>query len=1047
MNRTPCGAPPGSCLTPLLRILPFLAGLALLTSAALVQAAGPRVGLYYAASDTAAPPEVKAGLDALKVFDKVDLLDNSVVNTFNNPNVLQVLQQYDAVVIIGDAVRTFSDPTGMGNIFNQYADSGGGVVVANPYVVTSSGITGSFYTRYALVDQTFLTSFAGLTITNKQAHPILNNINTISTVSGRRCVYVRPTLRAGTTTLATWSDGTPMVLIGTPQGRLRVDLNLITASWLTTYGCHDPADDTYKLIANAINFVANPLRAVPSTVDFGDVGVNVLSTAQTVQVTNTSSAPITLSVGALSGPEFVVSNITLPSTLAAGASLSFDLAVRPNTLGTRTGSYTLTPSNGGPPLAVSMRATGIGPRFAATPAMIDFGGVKFGTPISPVSVLLRNDGGGDLRLSALTLTDTTNFALENAPTLPNTLRGGGVQSVDVRFRPQSQGRFTGNLQVTYQLLPSLTNYTGVISLVGSAGDPAISVPLGTVTLATARVMRCGAVNTIVVTNNGFARLNISNIEAKDLAGMATSEFKIATTSAQVGPNGGTWDLPVQFCPSTTGKRVANLVITSDDANSPTTIRVEAIGTTATINLSSTALSYAQTALGSCATSQDITVTNGGTDNLVLSSMKFDGAGAASYRLIPPFTTNRVIPAMGRGTITVAFCPTDVGAQPARLLVTSDLPSTNEVALSGSGTGPKATATPATVDFGNVYIRTLSAEQAVVLKNSGDKPLVLGKAVINPAGTTFPAGGLPVEGTQIAPGDSLTIKLRANPQVGGMAAASLDIPVNDLLVMGTLRVPLKVVGVQANITVDPKQINFGTGNVGASSPPRNLTISNPGDSPLTGLTLALMGATGDFATDMPGDMIPPKGSLTVKVYFRPMLTDSRMATLTINAVGLQAPEVVALLGTGVVPSVTCTKTSLDFGSVPLNMESPKELVCTNQDASALDLSAALDKDTDYVVTNDPAMLTIPGAVNGEPGTLVFNVVFKPTASGTRTAALTVRGKGSDFALATVDLTGVGLPPRPSDKMGCSYGGGAPLAGGSGALGLFAALGLWLGRRRR
>ena len=101
--------------------------------------------------------DVKRKLEDLKLFDKVDSVDMSATAP-----TLATLTQYDALLIWADSSRGCSDPTGIGNVIAQYIDGGGGVVQMLPYYLnySYSNISGDFYTRYALVNQSGSMSYS-----------------------------------------------------------------------------------------------------------------------------------------------------------------------------------------------------------------------------------------------------------------------------------------------------------------------------------------------------------------------------------------------------------------------------------------------------------------------------------------------------------------------------------------------------------------------------------------------------------------------------------------------------------------------------------------------------------------------------------------------------------------------------------------------------------------------------------------------------------------------------------------------------------------------
>jgi hypothetical protein len=101
------------------------------------------------------------------------------------------------------------------------------------------------------------------------------------------------------------------------------------------------------------------LVATPSTVSFGSV-VTGQSSTQTVSVSNTGGASLTISSASTSGP-FSISGLSTPLILAANQSSSFSIAFEPSNSGSATGSVNLTNSGTGSPTVISLTGTGTAP--------------------------------------------------------------------------------------------------------------------------------------------------------------------------------------------------------------------------------------------------------------------------------------------------------------------------------------------------------------------------------------------------------------------------------------------------------------------------------------------------------------------------------------------------------------------------------------------------------------------------------------------------------------------------------------------------------------
>jgi hypothetical protein len=103
---------------------------------------------------------------------------------------------------------------------------------------------------------------------------------------------------------------------------------------------------------------AAKLTATPASVAFGSLVLNTSST-QTVKITNTGSASITLNGESFTGTGFST-GLTTPLTLNAGQSVNASVVFSAGTAGTQSGSLNLT-SNGTTALTIPLSGTGVAP--------------------------------------------------------------------------------------------------------------------------------------------------------------------------------------------------------------------------------------------------------------------------------------------------------------------------------------------------------------------------------------------------------------------------------------------------------------------------------------------------------------------------------------------------------------------------------------------------------------------------------------------------------------------------------------------------------------
>ncbi len=102
----------------------------------------------------------------------------------------------------------------------------------------------------------------------------------------------------------------------------------------------------------------------------------------------------------------------------------------------------------------------------------------------------------------------------------------------------------------------------------------------------------------------------------------------------------------------------------------------------------------------------------------------------------------------------------------------------------------------------------------------------------------------------------------------------------------------------SLTVAPTSLSFGTVGVGSTSPAQNLTVSNPGTTAVSSISV---GVSGDFArTTTCGSSLAAGASCGVSVTFRPTAAGARSGAVTISS-SAPGPLTVPLSGTGFDPS--------------------------------------------------------------------------------------------------------------------------------------------------
>jgi hypothetical protein len=257
------------------------------------------------------------------------------------------------------------------------------------------------------------------------------------------------------------------------------------------------------------------------------------------------------------------------------------------------------------------------------------------------------------------------------------------------------------------------------------------------------------------------------------------------------------------------------------------------------------------------------------------------------------------------------------------------------------------------------------------------------------------------GFGVAAGTSCTISIVFTPVSEGNRTGTLTITDNDNGVANaTHSVTLSGTGVMPHVSLSPQGLTFAEQTVDTASAAQAVALTNSGTAPLT---ISAISSTGDFTqTNNCGGSVVVAASCTINVIFTPKTTGTLAGSLVISDNAAGSPHSVALTGSGSRLAISLLPASLTFaGQVVGTSSTSQQLIITNSGTAALSI-AAIVASGDFSQTNTCSR-TI--AINAS---CTVNVLFTPTASGTRTGSITI----SDTAPGNPHVAavgGVGLAP--------------------------------------
>lgn len=207
------------------------------------------------------------------------------------------------------------------------------------------------------------------------------------------------------------------------------------------------------------------LSITPSSVNFSTVVVGQKNT-QTVQLSNTGSAALTIQNIQVTGTGFSATLPAFPITVAAGASKDITVAFAPPSAATDTGTMTVTSNNPSSPDSVSLQGIGqaTAPSLQFTPTSEAFGTTALSTKNSKTATL-KNTGNTSITLSSVTVAGA-GFGVTSLSS-GMSLTPQQQASFTVWFQPSTAGAVTGSLKVNGNGLSS--PLTMSLSGTGQAG--------------------------------------------------------------------------------------------------------------------------------------------------------------------------------------------------------------------------------------------------------------------------------------------------------------------------------------------------------------------------------------------------------------------------------------------------------------------------------------------------------------------------------------------------------------------------------------------------
>ena len=317
--------------------------------------------------------------------------------------------------------------------------------------------------------------------------------------------------------------------------------------------------------------------------------------------------------------------------------------------------------------------------------------------------------------------------------------------------------------------------------------------------------------------------------------------------------GGTLKVPITFKPTSPGAATGSLTLTTNQGT--IVVGLNGNGTKPGLEISPSPLDFGQVAVGSGSSlAETLSVTNTGTTAETVGSVTAP-TGTFSATGLP--ASGLVIAPGNSVPVSVTFTPAAAASYTSSLTVASKDAAGDAHTATDSITGQgitgvrQLTVSPTTLSFGDVALGK-SGYETFSITNTGNLPLTIDKAA-PPAAPFTVANPIP-EGTELAPGDGLTVTVGFTPSAVGAVTGVYQITADTGV--GPQPVTITATGTAPTSGIAVPETGGGwtlNGSAAMSGTTLGLTGAAAGEagSAVYGTPVATSGLTADFTAQLGG----------------------------------------------------------------------------------------------------------------------------------------------------------------------------------------------------
>ncbi|WP_183768266.1 choice-of-anchor D domain-containing protein [Tunturiibacter empetritectus] len=286
------------------------------------------------------------------------------------------------------------------------------------------------------------------------------------------------------------------------------------------------------------------------------------------------------------------------------------------------------------------------------------------------------------------------------------------------------------------------------------------------------------------------------------------------------------------------------------------------------------------------------VTNNGSTVLTLSGA-ITGPDASAFVLNS--TGSVTVSPTGTTTFNITGTPARLGFNSATLTVTDATSGfSNSIPPSIYGYPQAPTVTPGSITFSPAKLGVQSAPRTIAISAPNGDPV----SFVYTSGSPYPGTDFAVSFGTCATQTPCQVTVTFTPSQTGPESANYT--VRDLVTDEQSSMSLQGTGGVGSVSLSSSSLTFAARDIGTTSIPQTVTLTNSGDAILTISGETFSGANvGDFPIEANscGSSLAAGANCTLTISFDPTASGARSATLQIMTNAASSPDNIQLMGTG------------------------------------------------------------------------------------------------------------------------------------------------------